>query len=394
MPKRILRFGMVGCGDLAFHGYGPALRGRAKLVAACDHTPQKARNLMKLLGPGEAYSSCEEMLKDADLDAVIIASSHQSHPSIAVKVAEAGKHFIVQKPLALKVREADRVVHAVRKNGVKALVEPASQLHYLPSMMKDLLDSGAIGRPLYAVGRAAQGGPMHSERFYMEGGPLFDEGVYPISFLSYLLGPARQVTAMGDISIQERKVAPRRFMVKALMKDSVESAHNVAKGATKSVRPEYEDNTFTLIKFKEAMACVIANYVTDYRWGELSILQSLPYIELYGTKGTMRLHWNRLMVYSVDQKFSQPGGTGWFTYEPIGDHNLLEPLKDNFYWQYYGVSLQHLIDCIAKDEEPIPSVEWGRHTVEIMEKAITSMRSGRALRLDTTFQAGYGRTSK
>ena len=216
--KKLVKFGVVGCGDVANASYLPVLQKKAQLIATCDVMEERARRSKENWGAREYYTSYDEMLDKADIEAVVITTPHATHANLVIKAARAGKHVLVQKPLATTMEDANAAVNEVRKAKVKALVEPAMQLFLANQKAKELIEEEAIGKLFCAQGRLGQLGPSHSKWFFSKehGGPLVDLGVYPISTLTYLLGPVQKVTCMATISVPKRFLQPPEATTEAI----------------------------------------------------------------------------------------------------------------------------------------------------------------------------------
>ncbi|MDR3081593.1 MAG: Gfo/Idh/MocA family oxidoreductase, partial [Streptomyces sp.] len=152
-------------------------------------------------GIGTACGSYEELVSSPDVDVVYIASPHSAHAEHALLAIAAGKHVLVEKPLAATAAEARAIADAARAAGVFAM--EAMWTRYLPQadVIRQLLDRGAIGevRTLAAdFGLPAPFDP--SGRLFnpdLAGGALLDSGVYPISFASSVLGAPTLAAATG-----------------------------------------------------------------------------------------------------------------------------------------------------------------------------------------------------
>jgi predicted dehydrogenase len=135
MKPKSVKFGVVGCGGIAnaFHiprELIPLLiqKKRAELVAVCDLVEERARLTKERWHAKEFYTDYDLMLQKANIDAVIIATSMNTHALLAVKAAKAGKHFFVQKPMATNMKDANAVVEETRRAKVKGQVRPDTPL--------------------------------------------------------------------------------------------------------------------------------------------------------------------------------------------------------------------------------------------------------------------------
>ncbi|MGB9718642.1 MAG: Gfo/Idh/MocA family protein [Thermoproteota archaeon] len=375
-----VKCGVVGCGVIANEAYLPMIVEKGELVATCDRIKERARRSMELWGAKEYYTDVDEMLKKSDVEAVFILSGMGMHADQAAKAARAGKHVLVQKPLATNMRDARKVFTAVKKAGVKALVEPNVQMSPLYLRAKSILEEGTIGEIYWFRAGLGRGAPTWGEETFFTrqaGGPLFDLGVYQIAALTFLLGPASSVSGMAEISIPDRFIVPDEFFTEHLSHKPYESfwPKLAAAKPSKRIRMRAEDNTFTLLDMRSgSLGCVIANFVTPD--GLRTGVGNMPDIEIYGSEGALLIGGPAaisVMTKRRDSKYYSPDG--WYCI----------PKQDFPPWNYYRASTEHFFECIVNDKDPLPSLEWGFHVSEIMIKSIQSSRTGRRLRVSSVF---------
>ena len=190
MSDQKIRLGVVGAGR---HGrdMGRAAResGRFDLVVCCDLVRELASQAKDWVGYRHGVTSVEKML-EFDIDAVLVATSHDALAETASAAAQAGKHVYVEKPLALSAAQAARVVAAADTNGVNLMVGYC--LRYLPSRveMKRQIDSGAVGEMVGVTSGKASGryreGPLADPN--RGGGALLFLGSHQIDQLLWLTG--------------------------------------------------------------------------------------------------------------------------------------------------------------------------------------------------------------
>ena len=122
----------------------------ARLVAICDIDSDRAAAVAARYGALYSCSRIEEVLDDAEVQAVSIALPDHLHVDAAIACAEAGRHLLIEKPLALTVSESERIASAARANDVRAMVNFTNRWNAPLRKAKDYLDTNAIGRPRYA----------------------------------------------------------------------------------------------------------------------------------------------------------------------------------------------------------------------------------------------------
>ena len=110
---------ILGC-EQSVAMYMPMFRylDNGEFVAAVDIAKEKAEKARDVYGAKRAYTSIDEMLLDAEIDGVIVATPHYLHAEHVVKIAEAGKHVLCEKPMARTIDECDRMIDASERNGL------------------------------------------------------------------------------------------------------------------------------------------------------------------------------------------------------------------------------------------------------------------------------------
>jgi predicted dehydrogenase len=212
-----VRWGLIGAGDIAARRVAPALRdsaGSAFAAVARAHA-DRAAEFAQRHGASRWYADWREVLRDADIDAVYLATPVRLHAEQAVAAAEAGKHVLCEKPMALDVAGCDRMISAARAHGVRLGV--AYYRHHYPVVgrLREVIASGEIGRPVLAHVQAFElfDPPAGHPRAWLlkkseaGGGPMMDFGCHRIEVLLDLLGPMAAVRgAPSNVRFHDREV--------------------------------------------------------------------------------------------------------------------------------------------------------------------------------------------
>ncbi|MTE23854.1 Gfo/Idh/MocA family protein [Microbacterium sp. ZXX196] len=196
-----LRWGVIGTGIAdrfvgAMHAHTAQ---RAVAVTARD--AEKTRAFAAEHGIDRVHASVAELVADEGVDVVYVATPHPLHRAQALQAIAAGKHVLIEKPIAMSAAEADEILAAGREAGV--LVAEAMWTRYLPQadVIRQILESGVLGD--VSLVRADFGFAMPMDPAHrlwnpeLGGGAMLDAGVYPVSFASSVLGPPDAVRAMG-----------------------------------------------------------------------------------------------------------------------------------------------------------------------------------------------------
>ncbi|WP_152363955.1 Gfo/Idh/MocA family protein [Microlunatus speluncae] len=343
---RPVRIAFVGCGSVMSGPYTNLARrlrerGEVELVAACDVKPDRAAFVRSELGIERFTTDYTEVINADDVDAVLVLTSMPEHGPITRAALEAGKHVLVEKPMAVTLPEAQDLLALAARSPGHLVCAPHVVLSPTYQAIWRHIQRGDIGPIHLARARYGWSGPWWGQWFYQSGGgPLFDLGVYNLTTLTGLIGPARRVTAMAGTAIPERKVDGELMRV------------------------EVEDNFQITVDFGDA------------RFGTVTTGFSMqayrgPAVELYGGTGTIQM---------MGDDWAPEGYELW-----RNDHGAWEIHRDQDpHWPWTD-GLRHLVDCIRHDREPLIRPEHAYHVLEIMIKAIESAREGRTLTIDSTF---------
>ena len=129
----------------------------AEIVAVASPTPGNAAALAKRYGIPRVFTDYREMLKERDIEMITIAAPNRLHARMTADIAQAGKHVVCEKPLAMTIEECEQMIHVTRQAGVLLLY--AEELFFTPKYLKakEMADDGAFGKIQYcpAISRTA-----------------------------------------------------------------------------------------------------------------------------------------------------------------------------------------------------------------------------------------------
>ncbi len=398
-----VKIGVVGCGVVATAYYLPYLmeHPNVDLTAVCDLVPERTEACMRLFGAKEQYGDYYEMLDKADIDAVWILTAPGTHVPFTLKAVELGKHVLLQKPMATNMADAHRIAEAVRKAGVKALIEPSqhSQLDPDYALLRDLVKQGVLGDLLWfsmtptgptEYHPSLGSNPYGQAAFYDKdsGGFLFDLPYAPTQIVS-ILGACKNVMAHSRISVTDHKIVPEAkyddFVSQATDPNDVNYWDVVLDlPRTQAVRNEGPDNVFSLYEMASGVTGalhvgrIFHPVLPDSGSGSLQV---------FGTEGNLIFGAGYFASIISTRKDLLPNvdKDGWYHIPLRGDRSKAkwpQPTPGEF--NYYHESSRHLIECILEDKEPLINVDWGLHITEIMAGAVESSRSGRPHKMTTT----------
>jgi predicted dehydrogenase len=200
-----VRWGLIGCGDIAQRCVGPALASLStcELVAVSRRDRSALQSCVEQFGAQKGYESWQDLCADDSIQAVYLASPVNLHCEQAVKAAECGKHVLCEKPIAIDSRQGQTMVDAAHQHGVHLGVSYYRHFFPVVQRMKKILSSGQIGKVMQVRIDAAET-PLFSEdhpRYWIfekdkaGGGCLMDFGCHRIEVLLHLLGEIDTVKA-------------------------------------------------------------------------------------------------------------------------------------------------------------------------------------------------------
>ena len=213
---RVVRWGLVGCGDIARRRVAPALRDleNCELVAVSRADAARAEGFAAEFGARRWHADWRDLVNDTEVVAVYVATPVHLHAEQAVAAAEAGKHVLCEKPMALNAAECERMNAAAEANGVRLGVAYYRRFYPAVARVAEVLRSGEIGEAVFAQMNSFERfdpAPDHPRRWLLDkrlsgGGPMFDFGCHRIEVLLNLFGPPLHVRAVTSHILLKREV--------------------------------------------------------------------------------------------------------------------------------------------------------------------------------------------
>jgi predicted dehydrogenase len=347
MGRRLLRrgpgehvslgIGVIGCGSVfagPYAGMIESLRAhdRVHVAAVYDIDERKRHGAAARYAVDPELDGAAAVVAHNDVDVVLVLTSMNEHAELTRAALEAGKHVLVEKPLATSLEEGAELVQLAKDSAGMLACAPHIVLSPTFRAIHTAVRSGAIGRLLSARARYGWAGPWWGEWFYLPGGgSLFDLGVYNVTSLCALFGPAQRVTAMTGVAIPEREVNGR------------------------TIRVEAEDNAHVLLDFGDSRFAVATTGFTLQKYRS-------PAIELFGSEGTIQL---------LGDDWAPEGWEIWRNAE----ESWRVHLESDPHWQWTD-GLRHLVDCIESGRPTVTRPEHAYHALEIMLAAQAAGRDG------------------
>lgn len=215
-----LRWGVISTANIGRVAVIPAIQrsGNGELLAVASRSEAKARDFAASLGVPRAYGSYEALLAADDIDAVYIPLPNSLHREWTIKAAEAGKHVLCEKPLALNASECAAMDTAARRNGVKLMEAFMYRFHPQTERVLELIQRGVIGAPrlIYAAFTFRLTNPANIRlNPELGGGALMDVGCYCVNVSRTLAGAepveVQAFANWGETGVDEQMAGVLRF---------------------------------------------------------------------------------------------------------------------------------------------------------------------------------------
>ncbi|MFR9708572.1 Gfo/Idh/MocA family protein [Paenibacillus sp. MB22_1] len=344
-----IQIGIIGCGNISpAYLRHLAKSDRLKVVALADQFPEKARERAEEFGIENVFT-VEEMLRHPKIDLILNLTVPSSHAAINIAALEHGKHVYVEKPLAIHLEDASRMLELAAARHLRVGCAPDTFLGAGLETARKAIQDGLIGRPAAASAFMVSGGPEswhpNPEFFYAEGGgPMFDMGPYYLTALVQLLGPIRRISGSAGSQIPERTIG------------------SGPKAGTPIPVHTPTHYSATLDFVGGAIGTLVTSF--DVRGGSM-----LPRIEIYGTEGTLEVpdpNW-----FTGEVKLRRAGEETWETLPPVfasGDNER-------------GRGIEEMVQAIQEGREHRASGKLAYHVLEAMHAVARSSKEGRHILL-------------
>jgi predicted dehydrogenase len=360
VPARV-GIGVVGAGSIGIRGALAHLsledvQARVFLAAVCDPVPGRAAAVARRFNVARAYERYEDLLEDTAVDAVTLCSPIGLHYEQGLKAIENGKHVHFNKTMTTTAAEATDLIDRAAVAGVRLVASPGEMLRPLNRAVRDLVESGRLGKISWAATGAAFGTYHEDEpvrqrngidpSWYWRkpgGGPLYDMAVYGLHTLTGILGPAKRVAAMSGIGIAEREFQGETCECTA------------------------DDNSLLLLDFGDSVFAFVHGTFA----GRLTGLGS---VNVYGSDGTVEgaLLDGSPIRYPGHERV-QPGRDGDAVLLPHVDE-AHAALGEAFVFE----DVMQLVDCVRDDTATVCDARHAQHVIELIEAAYRSADTGRA----------------
>ena len=347
MTNDKLRIGVVGCGNIA-GPYAKTLQPyeEIELVGASDVDPQRARDFAATHG-GQAYETLDDLLADDRIDVVVNLTIHHAHPAVITQCLNAGKHVHSEKPLAMSYAEAKQLVDLAEAKGLRLSCAPITYMGEAQQTVWKAIREGRTGpvRVAYAEvnwGRIESWHPAPGP-FYQVGA-LFDVGVYPLTLLTTIFGPARRALGYGRVLHPDR--------------------------VTKEGVPFHIDTPDFMMAAVELANGTLVRLTTNFYVGHHTKQKG---IEFHGDLGSLYIDsWQNFHAKVEWSEFGK-------SFEPI------PYVKEPYQGTEWGRAVVEMHDAIREDRPQRATGAQAAHVVEILEAITRSSQQGGPVEITSDF---------
>jgi UDP-N-acetyl-2-amino-2-deoxyglucuronate dehydrogenase len=340
----VLKFALVGCGRISKRHAELLANNEIKhaaLVAVCDIQLSKARAVGERFDVPH-FTDMHEMAKVTDIDVFVVLTESGYHANHVVELATYGKHIVVEKPMALTLADADRMIQACDEAGVKLFVVKQNRFNVPVVKLRQALEAKRFGKLVMGTVRVRWCRPQSyydqdswRGTWALDGGVLTNQASHHVDLLEWMMGDVESVfayssTALADIEAEDTAVVVLKFANGAL--GLIE--------ATTAARP------------------------TDLE-GSISIL---------GERGTVEIGG-----FAVNQM------KVWSFVEPTADDDMVmenySVNPPNVYGFGHKAYYDHVVDCILHKKKHLVDGLVGRRSLELINAIYESVETGREVPL-------------
>jgi len=332
----MLNIGFIGCGGIARHHATrlAQIRG-ARILAASDVVAAAAQGFARDFGVQHKADDYRRILDLPDLDAVWVCTPTFQHPAPVIAAAKAGKHVFCEKPMALNMADARRMVRACDTAGVRLTIGFVRRFDAQWGKLKQIVQSGALGRPV--IWRFAAGGRPANPWFRdvgKGGGPLMDGAIHNYDFALQIFGPAASVQAS---SLQ--------FAASSVGADTASAILNFKSGD---------------------------QHALIWSWGVAAGAPVAGLNDIIGPKGSLQFG---MTAQRAPASFD-PKKHGAFTRKTHREKIYTYPHKDMF-----ATQAKHVVKCFAKGEQPLVTGADGLAALAIATAVLKAGKDQRTVKI-------------
>ena len=327
----------------SYHRFVP----EAEVVAVYSRDAERAKKFAAKHKIPKWYTDIKKIITESACEVIDICLPNFRHAEATLMAAAAGKHIIIEKPLAVTLEEADEMIEACKKAGVKLMY--AEELCFAPKYerVRHMVKEGAIGE-VYMLKQSEKHSGPHSDWFYdiklAGGGVLMDMGCHGIAWLRWMLNNTKAKSVYASMSTV---------------------LHKNRTGA--------EDNSILIIEFENGVTGVVEN-----SWAKHGGMDDRS--EVHGTGGVI---YADLFMGNASIAYSK-NGYGYAMEKADTTTGWSFPVFEEVFNQGYPHELKHFIECVQQNKQPVVTGDDGRAVLEIIYAAYASAGAGKKINLPFT----------
>lgn len=342
-----MRYALIGCGRISPNHISAAINNNLELVAFCDIIPEKTKEKKEMFKEKtqnvKEYTDYKQMLNDENLDLVAIATESGKHAQIAIDCINAGCNVIIEKPVALSIKDADLIIEAAKKNNVKVCACHQNRFNKSIQKIRKSIENGDFGKLLHGTAHIRWNRNIDYYKqaswrgtWEQDGGALMNQCIHNIDLLRWMMG--------NDI-IEVMAYTDR------LLHDYIEA----------------EDLGIAIIKFANGSYGIIEGTTNVYPKN----LEETLYI--FGEKGTAKAGGssvNKIDIWKFENGEDEEAVINEFC-----------EIHKNVYGLGHTPLYKDVIDAIENDREPYVDGYAGKRALELVLAIYLSAKEGRPVKL-------------
>ena len=353
MNNEMIRIGVLGAGFIGkvhVQKFSP-LEG-VEIAAIFDVDRQLAEQVANEYHIPKVYTSLDDLIGADDLDAVIVGVPNKFHKPLAIQALQAGKHVLLEKPMALNGADAVEIYRAQKQTGKIVMMAHQMRWEWINQEIKKYVVKGSFGKIYHAkIGWLRRKGIPGWGSWFTRmnesgGGPLIDIGVHLLDLGRYLMGNPKPVTVFGSVYAE---FGPRREGLGTWGTPNWDGYYDV------------EDLASALIKMEDGSSVSL-----DVSWAAHIEKNNDVFVRLMGTEGGVSISDSHAVL--CGEKFDNPFNIDIHTPEQSGDART--------------TLSQHFIDCVRTNTPPIADALSGLTNNIIIDAIYQSAKSGKSIDLD------------
>ncbi len=347
MSKKI-KWGIIGAGGIARRRTLPSMKfcENAEIVAIMDKDTAALKSMQEQYGINAVYTEEDDLINDENVEAIYVATPVCFHKTQALKVLNANKHLLLEKPIGLNLTEAEEIMACAKASSSKLGIGMIMKMHPAHQKIRELIARGDLGDIVNCRAQLTCWFPDMENNWRQKfatggGGALVDMGIHCIDLLRYLLDD-EVVSVYGDV-------------------------------ATKTFKYEVDDSADFMMRMASGANCFVDVHFNIPDNAAKGVL------EIYGTKGSVL----------ASGTISQDGGgeviltlsdqTDGYNSQQNREDASPSRLLDFAREPIYAKQIEHFSNAILNDTEPFTTIENAYETAKIVDAIYTSSKERKAI---------------